>query len=216
MTRPTRRKTRRARPAKAAPEPAAGELSGGDDARALLEADYRLARQCVAGHVQAWQTLHQQCHDSLVKSVRMMLRTRTSDENLVEEITARVWYALVANDGELLLRYDPTRGARLVTFLRAIARDIMCRHFRSERRREARECQASLDRPRHYAAQLDQVDASLNEFLDTLSPGEQQFCDDFLLNPPEPGGASRDDMSRASFWQKSHRIYSRFVRFFQV
>lgn len=60
------------------------------------------------------------------------------------------------------------------------------------------------------------MDASLNEFLDTLNPGEQQFCDDFLLNPPAVNGADRDSMSRANFWQKTHRIYSRFLRFFQT
>ena len=38
---------------------------------------------------------------------------KTRTRNLVDEIAARVWYALVANDGELLARYKPNRRCSL-------------------------------------------------------------------------------------------------------
>ena len=115
--------------------------------------------------MRAWEELHLQCHDNLVGTICCLLRGRSNDTNLADEIAARVWYALVEKDGELLLRYDPECGARLITFMRAIARDIMCRHFRSERRRSIRECEASREHPGHLSAQIDQVDISLEEFL---------------------------------------------------
>lgn len=180
-----------------------------------LQADFELAQRCVAGEVAAWEQLHSQCHDKLTRTVRGLLGGRNSDLNLADEITARVWYALVANDGDLLARYDPGRGGRLITFMRAIARDMMCRYFRAERRRTARECEASRGKAPYYSEQRDQIDRSLDEFLGTLTPGERQFCGDYLLNPPEAGEKfPAGDLSRANLWQKTHRVYIRFLHFF--
>ncbi len=181
----------------------------------LVDADRDLAQRCVAGQVNAWEELHAQCNHQLVQIVCVLLSGRTSDINLAEEITARVWYALVADDGELLTRYDPGRGARLITFLRAIARDEVRRHFRSELRRRVREGKASRQRAPHYSTDDDQVDVSLNEFLETLSPSERQFCGEYLLDSPDDDSyLETDEMTRANFWQKTHRVYKRFVRFF--
>jgi hypothetical protein len=123
---------------------------------------------------------------------------------------------MVAKDGELLLRYDPGRGARLITFMRAIARDMMCRHFRSERRRSDRECEATRGKSPYYSEQRDQVDGSMNEFLGSLSPGEREFCGDYLLNPADiREKLAEDGLSRANLWQKTHRVYLRFRSFFE-
>ena len=50
-------------------------------------------------------------------SVRIMLGPQSGDADVVDEIAARVWYALVANDGELLRNTIPV-GAKLITFVR--------------------------------------------------------------------------------------------------
>jgi hypothetical protein len=181
-------------------------------AETLLQADYGLAQRCVAGEVAAWEELYSSYHERLVNSARGMLAGKSSDPTLAEELATRVWYLLVAKDGELLTRYNPARGARLITFLRAIERDVMGRHFRTERRRAARESTASNERPRHHSAELDQVDASLDEFLSSLSEKERQFCGDYLLNDGED---AESDLSRANVWQKTHRVYRRFLQFFQ-
>ena len=181
-----------------------------------LRADHQLAKRCVAGEVAAWETLHRQCHDSLVATVRVLLSGRSDDANLIDEITSDVWYALVADDGELLTRYAPDRGARLITFMRAIARDIIGRHFRSERRRVNREFEASSQKPQHYSAELDQFDVSLDEFLATLPPEERQFCGDHVLSSCDArDDASTNGVTRANFWQKTHRLYDKFCRFFK-
>jgi hypothetical protein len=179
-------------------------------------ADKDLAQRCVAGEVIAWQQLHNQCHDRLVRTIGALLRGRSQDSNLADEIAARVWYALVANDGELLMRYDPTRGARLITFMRAIARDIISRHYRSERRRIDRECEALLERPRHHSSHLDEIDVSLDEFLGTLTPAERNFCGEYLLNLPDGDATTESRLSRANLWQKTHRLYARFRKFFEA
>ena len=140
---------------------------------------------------------------------------KDSDANLVEEIAARVWYALVANDGELLARYDSTRGARLITFLRALAKDEIVRHFREEIRRRNRELSVLRDRPQHHQHQektLGQQVSSLAEFLCTLTPQERNFCSDYLLAEP----AAEGPYSSTSIWQLSHRVYHKLRGFLNL
>ncbi len=133
--------------------------------------------------------------------------------SLVDEIAARVWYALVDNDGELLLRYDPDRGARLITFMRALAKDMLRRHFRSERRRQGREAIATKDKPCQHEAESDRTDSTLDEFLATLSPSEQRFCHQYLINAPADGGAASLSYSQVNVWQKTRRLYKRLLEF---
>jgi hypothetical protein len=174
-------------------------------------ADARLVQRCLAGEVAAWEELYAQCHEPLLVSVRIMLNGQSKDANLVDEIAARVWYALVAKDGELLTRYNPQR-ARLVTFLRALAKDEIARHFRGEVRRRRRELLALRERPQSTGS--GQSADSLSEFLCTLTPHERVFCNDYLLT--EPSGAAEQPHSAANIWQLSHRIYRKLLRFLDV
>jgi hypothetical protein len=181
-------------------------------AQAALEADHCLAKRCVAGEVAAWEEFYAQCHDPLLGGIRVLLSGWTSDANLVDEIAARVWYALVTDDGKLLTRYDPRRGGRLSTFMGAIAKGIVGQYLRSERRRLDREREASYGKPPHHADGQDQVVSAMDEFLETLGPGERQFCDEHLLNSPGDG-EQNGTLSRAGFWQRSRRVYQRLRRF---
>ncbi|MGA2030687.1 MAG: hypothetical protein ABSG68_00385 [Thermoguttaceae bacterium] len=140
-----------------------------------------------------------------------MLRGSLGDPNLVDEIAARVWYALVANDGELLARYSPQRGARLITFMRALAKDEICRHFRAEIRRREREVAAFRERPPLAGIDSGYSASGLREFLATLSPQEHSFCCEVLLAEPAPGGEI--SRSAANIWQLTHRIYKKLLRF---
>jgi hypothetical protein len=202
-----------------APDPCPEDGKGEQDAtpaQAALEADHRLAQRCTAGEVAAWEEFYAQCHDPLLANVRILLNGWTSDANLVDEIAARVWYALVADDGKLLMRYDPKRGGRLTTFLGAIAKGIVGQYVRSERRRLDRERQASYGKPSHHADDQDQVASAMDEFLETLGPGERKFCDEHLLSSPGDGDGDEEQngaMSRAGFWQRSRRVYRRLRRF---
>ena len=178
-----------------------------------LEDDGLLAKRCLAGDVAAWEQIYAQCHEPLLVSIRFMLGVQGKDANLVDEIAARVWYALVAKDGELLARYNPARGAKLVTFMRALARDELAKHFRGELRRRKREITAFHDRPRPEN-DLDLSLDSLPEFLATLTPRERGFCNDYLL--AEPSGAAAQTHSSANIWQLTHRIHQKLLRFLDL
>ena len=114
-----------------------------------VEEDRELIGRCLAGEVKAWEELYCRSHPALLSSVKVLLGGGGCDLNLVDEITAGVWYALIENDGRLLARYDPRRGARLITFLRTVAKTEVCRHFRREGRRQRREQIALRARPAH-------------------------------------------------------------------
>ena len=113
-----------------------GEKRGSGRTAATISpahADRQLIDLALAGDATAWEGLYQQCHRPLITAIRGMLRGRAVDTNLVDELAARVWYAVVREQGELLTRFDPARGCRLTTYLATIAKDEAGRLFRSER-----------------------------------------------------------------------------------
>jgi hypothetical protein len=187
----------------------AGEKDDAD--REGIRADGLLTKRCLAGEVAAWEQLYAQCHEPLLVSIRIMLGSQSADANLVDEIAARVWYALVANDGELLSRYKPSRGARLITFMRVRANSEIVRYIRSEVRHHKRELAALRERPQYQGHDGAQPVNVLAEFFGTLTPREQVFCSEHLL------GESSDVLgaacSTSNFWQLSHRIRRKLLRF---
>jgi DNA-directed RNA polymerase specialized sigma24 family protein len=191
--------------------------SGKDDSRPDgAVADLQLVNRCVGGEVAAWEELYGRCHEPLCAAIRAKLRQGVADPNLVDELAARVWYAVVKNDGELLARYDPQRGGRVITFLRAIARDELSRHFRSERRRMEREVESLRERACTPSKEVGvPIAASFNEFVQTLTPREQSFCENYLMS--EAGDAElalkSASYSSANIWQLTHRIYKKMLAF---
>jgi DNA-directed RNA polymerase specialized sigma24 family protein len=179
-------------------------------------ADLHLVDRCLNGEVAAWEELYAQCHEPLCAAIRSKLRQGITDPNLVDELAARVWYAVVKNDGELLARYDPERGGRVITFLRAIARDEIARHFRSEHRRMEREVASLRERSRNPLKEVGvPIAASFNEFVQTLTPHEQNFCESYLMS--ETGESEialkSSPYSSANIWQLTHRIYKKMQAF---
>lgn len=185
---------------------------------ARLEADYSLAQRCIQGDVASWNEIYARYHDRLCRSIQIMLGP-LSDGNLVDEIAARVWYCLVADDGKMLERYTPTRKASLITFMRLLARDEINRYVRSEVRRRRREAavfrQKSVghDDAHHGGADV------LSDFLATLSPPEQRFCHEFLMQSPEDGlidGLGPAHLSSANVWQRTRRLYLKMLDFLGI
>jgi DNA-directed RNA polymerase specialized sigma24 family protein len=178
---------------------------------ANVEADFRLATRCVAGEVAAWEQLYTQCHDPLCDFVRFTLGRGKSNRDLIDEIAARVWYRLVDNDGELLARYSPKRGARLITFMRALAKDEIRRNFRTEARRRNRESIAVKTCPRRGESDFDILGSDLKQFLTTLTPKEHKFCCEVLL--ADSGVAEGVVRTRSNVWQLTHRVYAKLLHF---
>ena len=188
------------------PEPETANDVGG------VDADRRLAKRCVAGEVTAWEEMYGRFHESLCRAIRGMLGTGGSDLSRVDEIAARVWYALVRDDGELLNRFDPARHTRLAGFLRGLARIEIMQYYRAEFRRRAQETTCCTDRASgETAASAWQVSAMIDDFASTLTPGEQEFLEEHLLNPSEDG---QQRWSDATIWQRCHRIRQKLKTFF--
>jgi len=172
--------------------------------------DQQLVDRCLAGDVAAWEDLYSQCHGPLLSLIKGILST-AADANLVDEIAARVWYALVANDGELLTRFDHSRGNRLITFMRAIARDETKRYFRAEIRRRERE--AIVVREKSVVSTSDGITPHflVEEFLTTLSPSDRSFCLEHVLAAPAQDVIPT--ASRPPVWQRTRRIYKKLIAF---
>lgn len=176
-------------------------------------ADRRLVDRCRAGEIAAWEQLYHQCHGPLVLAIKVFLGRYSAGDDLAEEIAARVWLNLVDDQGALLDRFDAERGCRLTTFLAALAKRDVLRYLRSERRRHARE-NASRPNVGSQRALPPPPDAdfsvALDEFLDTLSLREREFCEAYLL---ANAVRAADDYSATNRWQLCHRVRRKLLDF---
>lgn len=199
----------------APPRGAARDDGASDECDAAgADADRLLVDRCLAGDVAAWEELYNQCHFPLCVAIKSLLGPGYRDLNLIDEIAARVWYALVRNDGELLDRFDPRQDLRVGTFLRGVARIEIMQYVRAERRRRLREAEAGRRPRRDDALSGWQLDVMLNEFTATLTPGEQRFVEEYLLVAPSEDDAERNDLTDANIWQRRHRIRTKLLAFF--
>lgn len=179
----------------------------------LVAADRKLIDRCMSGDVAAWSLLYQQSHDSLLTTIRSFLGRAGQDRNLVEEIAARVWYALVKNDFELLGKFDVRRGCRLSTFLSVLAKSETRMLFRSERRRKSREQLVSRPELESVLASDSTALLSDEEFLVTLSPAERTFYHDVLVAPSEQRQLAQQTYSSENIWQLNFRVRKKLERF---
>ncbi len=170
-----------------------------------VKADASLVKRCLGGEVAAWEELYRQCHAPLLRSIELMLGPQQDDIELIDELAARVWYVLVADDGKLLARFDAKRNARLSTFIRAVAKDVVCRYQRSEARRHQREHEACRAHHRSGVTAPDEAALDLAEFQETLTAGEREFLDEQL-----DGRCAKDEpvdqRSETSIWKLTSRI----------
>ena len=173
--------------------------------------DGQLVQSCLRGEPAAWSQLYRTHHDPMVASIRAILGRLGSDHNLVDEIAARVWHALVQNDFALLSRFDVQRGCRLSTFLSVLAKSESRLLLRSERRRRIREHAASRSETAQHDADGSLVNVSEKEFVALLSPAERAFYEDVLASPASSGTASR--YTKANLWQLRHRVRKKLESF---
>jgi hypothetical protein len=125
----------------------------------------------------------------------------------VEDIAARVWYALLRNGGRLLATYDPDQDSPVDAFLMGLARIEIMRHLRSERRRRAHELIGGRRRLEEERVSDWHLDSLMDEFTSTLTEGEKEFLESHLTASQEPeDDPDLSDMSSTSVWQRRHRI----------
>jgi DNA-directed RNA polymerase specialized sigma24 family protein len=189
--------------------PLALALADGEASFEKILADRQLVDRCLSREPAGWSELYHQFHDRLRSSIRAILGRLGSDASLVDEIAARVWYALVKNDFELLARFDVQRGCRLSTFFSVLAKNEARQLLRSERRRRAREQGAARTEPSSgYDAELEVAN---EEFLAMLTPAEYVFYRDVVLAIGESEGDA--SYSRANAWQLTHRVRKKLNKF---
>lgn len=202
MTARVKKKLAKKRPVRPAPQ--VQKLSG-------VQADAALVQRCLAGQAAAWSTLYQQCHDRLLGAIRRILRS-AADESAVDEVAARVWFAVVKDEGAVLRRFDPARGCRLITFLAAVARFEVRVYLRSERRLRDRQSEASHLLPREQPAETFSPADFQERFLSRLTHREREFLDQELLGEQSAAGTS---FSVANSWQLRHRVHEKLAAFFR-
>jgi DNA-directed RNA polymerase specialized sigma24 family protein len=176
----------------------------------LVLQDRELVNRCLARETGAWSQMYARFHAPLIASVRAFLGQAARDYHLVEEIAARVWYAVVRDDFWLLGRFDVERGCRLSTFLSLIAKAQARLLLRSERRRRTREHAVA-----RYEIELpgDNGLYSLSgeEFIATLSPAERRFLVDVLVASADRD--ARDRYSSQNLWQLRRRVREKLLKF---
>jgi hypothetical protein len=182
---------------------------------AALANDIDLVQRCIRGEVLAWEEIYHKCHDPLCTAIRIRLGILARDPHLVDEIAARSWYAIIEKDGAKLRKYDPKRGAGILTFLKLIAYDEISRYILSNQRRIKREMVSQMRKGRSKATTSgESMTAALSEFLVTLSPREQAFCREHLLLVEDENGVQSDfACSATNIRQITHRIYKKFLNF---
>ena len=187
------------------------EPDGSVELEGSAEGDRQLAKRCLAGEVAAWEDLYGRYHEPLCRAIGGMLGAGGSDLSRVDEIAARVWYAVVRNDGELLNRFDPARHTRLGGFLRGLARIEIMQYFRTEYRRRNQEAACFAHAGGSPSVSDWQVNAMIEDFATTLTAGEQEFLEEHLLGQAEDGERRWSD---ATIWQRCHRIREKLKAFF--
>ena len=143
----------------------------------------------------------------MLLAIRILLGQNAVRQDLVDEIAAKVWFAVIDREGQLLARFDAERACRLSTFLAGLARNEISRHFRAERRRNIRETQVCRHRERmasdsHWES-ISGLSTAVKEFLATLTPSEREYCEEHLL---AVGNVLPKGYSDANRWQLNHRV----------
>jgi DNA-directed RNA polymerase specialized sigma24 family protein len=209
---------------------APGKNTGSEVTVNTPSSDRKLIDQALGGVAGAWDVLYHRCHQPLLTAIRAIVGPRSADPNLVDELAARVWYAVVRDQGRLLDRFDPRRECTLTTYLALIAKDEASRFFRSEKRRRKRETAvATCDNK--SASKSTSVAGSttitIHEFVATLTPAEKTFYDEITArnshaangvngsNGAEKanGAGHTNGRSQANEWQLNHRVRRKLERF---
>jgi len=191
---------------------AAKPVAGRSKSPSSAVRDRQLVERCLAGEVGAWSAIYRQCHDALLLGIRVFLGRAGHDSNLVEEIAARTWYAVVRDGFSLLDRFDAKYGCRLTTFLSLLAKTEARLLFRSERRRKKREHVASRpEMEKVKATGLELI--SDDEFIATLTPSERMFCFDVLF--AQEASSNEEEYTRGNRSLLRHRIRRKLERFLE-
>lgn len=173
----------------------------------VMQKDLELVNRCLKGDLAGWREMFDCCQPQMMATVQSLLKSQGQNINLAEEIAARVWFALVSMNGNLLERFDAHRGCSITTFCNALARHELLEYWRTERRHRNRELIAAGQRPDFQRSDSDESRIVWVEFVDTLTKREREFLERVLVAPHnEP---FQDTLSQANRWQLRSRVLSK-------
>jgi DNA-directed RNA polymerase specialized sigma24 family protein len=182
--------------------------------RALV--DGQVVQSCLAGDERSWERLYRKCHPRLRKAIELLLGADASDSHVIEEIAARVWYAVLKDNCRLLAAYDAERDSALDSFLMGLARIEILRYTRAERRRHSHEMSGGRRRLEEQRVSDWQLASMMEEFTSTLTPGERDFMKRFLTGPAEDQTeAELGDLPPTTVWTRRYRIRRKLNRFLE-
>ena len=180
---------------------------GGASVKDHVNGDRQIVDRCLAGDKQAWERLYRTYHPRLRRAIQLLLGAEASDVHVIDEIAARVWYALLQNDGRLLGTYDADRQSALDSFLMGLARIEILRYTRAERRRHQHEMRSGRRRLDEQRVSEWQLATMMDEFVSTLTPGQRDFMERFLTAPAgNKPDSPVEDLSGNCIRVRRHRI----------
>jgi DNA-directed RNA polymerase specialized sigma24 family protein len=149
--------------------------------REAAQREYDLVQRALTGDQHAWYLLFHEQQPRLIAKVRQLLGPLHRHDDLAEEVAARVWYAVLADDYHLLSVYDPNRG-RLGTFLGRRALLEMLTLLRSHANRNRHES-CYRNRRTEAVVQLSLPEALIwQEIMPQLTDTERHFFQQHLLS----------------------------------
>jgi DNA-directed RNA polymerase specialized sigma24 family protein len=167
-----------------------------------------LIQQCQQGDQAAWQRFYREYNGPLLRSIGRRLGPQPNEE-LAEEIAARVWALLIACDCKRLQAFNPGRG-RLLTFLGALARQqfLLLRRPRSQDGRH----EIPLLESQAVACPADVLQAAIQDgFLATLTRSELHYFHEHLM--PAAGAPSPLPLSAAYARKLKQRVVKKLHKF---
>lgn len=167
----------------------------------------RLIARCLQGEEAAWDVMFERYQPHLLSYVLYLLRGEGGVEQ-AEEIAAAVWCSLCSDSFVRLRKFDPAVGG-LLRYLGLLARGEIWRRKRADRSRITREGRVARKESTVPDCERGLV---IQEFLDTLTPREREFCLVYLLNELEP--SSRRKFTAANGWQLRSRVFKKFRMYY--
>jgi DNA-directed RNA polymerase specialized sigma24 family protein len=165
--------------------------------------DICVIERCINNDKGAWESLFHRYQPRLLAIIKGYLGPRAEVGDLdAEEIAASIWYSLVVSNSARLRRYDPARGAKLLTYLAALARREIWKSCRRARSRQSRE--TCVARMQAGPGDDSRCDLLLQEFLETLTPRERQFCLTCLMAIEQ--SSEPPVVSATNAWQLRSRV----------
>jgi DNA-directed RNA polymerase specialized sigma24 family protein len=163
-----------------------------------------LMARCLTGDQSAWNFLFNTYKAPLTFQIKSMVKEKSNDQDLVEEILERVWEALVEKGMDRLRVFDPKR-CKLIGYLTTIAGQQYGQMVRSRRKRERHEIPLHYLNPDSLSSRIDETTIYLKEIRSRLKGRQKEFLEKGLLEYSEKDKTL--DLTPRNIQRLTHRLF---------